>query len=98
MILAVIASALQLACLALESVPVELRRAQFLVWFSLTWPVLRFLLKLAKVPEDYLSQIDGELKAAPVDKAKASVARAQAKAATEPRFRALTFDEFEEAA
>lgn len=98
MILGVIASALQLACLALESVPVELRRAQFLIWLSLAWPLLRYLLKLAKVPEEYLAKVDVELKEAPVDKAKTMMARAQAKAATEPRFRALTFDEFEEVA
>lgn len=97
-VLTLIEKALYLACLILESVPVELRRAQFLIWFAMTWPILKFFLQLAKVPDSFIVLIEDELKTAPVEKAKAKIARAQAKASAEPRMRTMTFDEYEEAA
>jgi hypothetical protein len=50
--------------LLLESVPVEQRRAQSLAWWHLTWPGMRWLLKLLGVSEDALHQIEEQMKGA----------------------------------
>lgn len=61
-IVALITELLKLINLLLEGVPIEQRRAQSIVWFWATWPGLKAVLKLGKVPDEALAQAEAMMK------------------------------------
>lgn len=61
-IVALLVEILKLINLLLEGVPIEQRRAQSILWFWATWPALKTILKLGKVPDEALTQAEELMK------------------------------------
>lgn len=61
-IIPLITEIIKLINLILEGTPVEQRRANSMAWYFATWPVLKGLLSLLKVPPEAIAQIEEQMK------------------------------------